>query len=1109
MRLTLFSRLVSTLALFFALCPRLSASGEAESSVLASGVWRKVSVSETGVYRLTRTQLAQMGFANPATVRVYGAGGRQLSFAVGGDSRDDLYLLPAVHTDEGVVFFAEGPDAWSYSSSSGYSLSLNAYSRKAFYYLTSGGDSDTPAAAQRPSGASAPTPISTYDNRFAYATQLVNAGSMGRYWFSDKLTAGKASVSIPVGMTCVPGSDVTLSYYVGSALRSEGTLTVSVDGRQVESAALSARGSDENNYVAKSASVSFEAASSSIGSCVVAVGVESSASTAYLGSVSIVAEAPLSFQGSELQFRSSRQRLVGSGSVVFSVANAPADVRVWDVTTPWLPAQCDVATEGGVANVTAPTGTLREYVAFSPSGSLPSPADEGAVSNHDLHSHSSVNYLVVTAPQFKDYAERLCALHSRLQGFSSRVVMVDDIYDEFSAGRAEAPAIRNYIKMLYDRGKGTSDMLANVLLLGAGSYDNFDRSQPQNVIPTYQSLASSNILTSYCTDDFFGWLDKSAIFSETRSVVRVGVGRIPCSTTAMAEAYVSKVEAYMSNPVQGGWRAKAVFCGQSGDDNEHVTYAERQASAFEEENPDMDVVRIFSESYTRVVSSTGASYPMAAATAQSNLRDGCSLYHFTGHAGATSTGEGYFSREMASALTNKGKEFLLVAATCQFAPFDRIPGNCSQDAIFNANGGAIGSFASTRDSYGSPNYQVTRYFVKNVYASAGGTSRQTFGRAMMLAKQSASRVINTLKYVLLADPALVISTPSELYVSLDSINGVAREDVVLPVRALESSTVSCSVRNADGSLAESFSGKASVSIYDKRLARSTSGLASGKPFSYEEWGSKIFSGEVDVTGGRFDASFILSKEFDLSVGYGRLTAYAVGDDGRDALGATDEILVGGFADGDLSDSEGPEIKAWVDYQRDADGNVVGDIPYLHAVISDEQGVNTSGQGVGHDISLVIDDDRFSQVSLNDYFSYAVGSHTSGSLAYPLALQAGSRFSLTLKAWDNLNNSSSVTLDVDLTGAPRSDLHIVRADGTLSLLIETNVPSGEACVETSVYSPDGRLVAAGSSNEPIRNGRCTATLSAGRLQAGAYILRCEVRTAVRKMTMSKKIFIKAQ
>lgn len=1094
------SRLVLALILLLVLSPGLSAQDWASSSVLSQGAWRKVSVEKTGVYCLTQSQLSQMGFSDPSKVRIYGAGGKQLSFVAGRDSRDDLYLLPAVHTSQGVIFYAEGPDDWTTSTTGSYTVSLNAYSRKAYYYVTTGTDSDDPTAASQPDDPAEALTTTSYDNRFAYATQQVNAGGMGRYWFSHSLSTSSPSVSFPINMACQEGTDVRLSYLIGAASRAAGSFTITVDGTEVESVGLSTTSSNYDNYASKSATKTFAATSSSLSTCVVRVNFTSSAAGAYLGTLSIQAKAPLAMPGSELLFRTSEQYSADADALTFQISGAQSDLRVWDVSTAWAPAQCDVAVSGGVASVTVGTGSVHEYVAFSPSGSFASPTDEGSVVNQDLHSHQSVNYLVVTAPAFEAYAQRLCQLHNRVQGFSSRIVMVDDIYNEFSAGRPEAPAIRNYIKMLYERGLGTANELTHVLLLGAGSYDNFDRTSAQNVIPTYQSAASSSILTCYCTDDFYGWLANGAGATETSSQVLVSLGRVPCQTTTDADAYVSKVEAYMESPVQGNWNAKVLFCGQSGDSNEHVGYANSQAAYFEEHNPDMDVVRVFSESYTRIVSSTGTSYPMAEATAQGYLQSGCSLYHFTGHAGANNTGQGYFSKDLANKLTNGGKGFIFVGATCQIAPFDMSTGNCSEAAIFNPDGGAIAVFGATRETYGSPNFYVTRTFTNSVYATEG-TTRGTLGTANMLAKQGGPRGINTLKYVLLGDPALVVSTPSELYVSLDSINGVAREDATEPVRALESSTVSCSVRNADGSLASNFSGTATVSLYDKRLTRSTSGADSGTPYSYEEWGSMIFSGEVEVVDGQFSAQFILSKEFDLSVGYGRLTAYAVGSDGRDAMGASDEIMVGGVADNNLSDDEGPAIQAWVEYD--------GDIPYLHATLSDEQGINTSTQGVGHEISLVVDGDRTAAISLNNYFTYEVGSSTTGTLTYSLASLAGSRVGLTIKAWDNLNNSSSVSLTADLTGSVRANVNTSYSSGSLNVQISTDAPVASADISAALYSIEGRKVAAASSTLPLRNGLSDVALQAGSLSHGIYVLHCDVRFGEKKVTLSKKIFIKAQ
>ena len=46
-----------------------------ENSVLSSGRFVKIRVSDTGVYRITQAELRKMGFSNPDKVRIYGYGG--------------------------------------------------------------------------------------------------------------------------------------------------------------------------------------------------------------------------------------------------------------------------------------------------------------------------------------------------------------------------------------------------------------------------------------------------------------------------------------------------------------------------------------------------------------------------------------------------------------------------------------------------------------------------------------------------------------------------------------------------------------------------------------------------------------------------------------------------------------------------------------------------------------------------------------------------------------------------------------------------------------------------------------------------------------------------
>lgn len=1093
-------------------CSVASAQTFKENSVMASGVWRKVAVESTGIYCLTTSDLAQMGFTDPAKVRVYGAGGTQKSFTVGADERDDLYLLPTVRTGKGILFYAEGPYSWSVDANGAYTPALNAYSRKAYYYLTtSDGDDDAPAAADAPALDANSLSFTTYQNRFFYAPQTANVGETGRTWFADQLKTTSSSATVSVGSPCVPGSKVTASCYTASVTSATRKLYMAIDGTPVDTADAAKPGSNGIYTGVTLSTDTYVAQSSSVGSVKLTAALSSASEKIYVGTLTVVTTAPLDMSGvAQLDVCNFEQKTSESPSQ-FVVANAPADLRVWDVSKPYAPQQCSLTFAGSSASFNSPTGSLRTFAIFSPSASFPSPTYVGTVGNHNLHAHQSVNYLVVTTSKFQPYAERLCQIHEEAQGVSTRVVLVDDIYDEFSGGRPEAPAIRDYVKMLYARGSGSSNALQNVCLFGCGWFDNFDRTNERNIIPTYQTANSSNTINSYATDDFYAWLNKGEGATETSSKVRVGVGRIPCVTTEQAQIYVDKVEAFLQPTNTGTWRANGLFVGQSGDDVEHQTYAARQAVYFADDNPDLDAIGVYSEAYSPVVVSTGTTFPQANATVQNRLNSGTSIFHYTGHGGALQTGDGYLDSDMAAQLTNGAKLFVFVAASCHMASFDCSTSLCASSLLFNKNGGAIAAFAATRDCYGAPNYTVTRSFDKYLFAKKNKSKRYTFGEAFQKGKSSISSTVNATKYILLGDPGVSVLAPVELSIQVDSVNGVAPDKMVSPIKALENTTIKLSVRNADGSVDDTFNGTAYVTLYDKQVWKETMPIVSNSSLKYYEWGSKIFSGSANVADGRFEVSFLPSKEFDLTVGYGRLSAYAETPDGRDAAGASDEILVGDITDAALDDEDGPIIEAWIDFERDANGNKIGNTPILYAIIEDESGINISGQGVGHDISLVIDGDRLNPISLNDYFAYEAGSYTRGQLTYQLTSLVSQNCTLTLKAWDNLNNSSSVDLSVNLNSESSMSLECTLSVifGQMRIDLQTNIPSPSVNVEANLYSLAGTLVGHSSSKVDLRNGASVdvSNLAMSPVPPGVYVLTCEAEADGQKASFKKRILIK--
>ncbi|MGH7602248.1 MAG: FlgD immunoglobulin-like domain containing protein, partial [bacterium] len=66
--------------------------------------------------------------------------------------------------------------------------------------------------------------------------------------------------------------------------------------------------------------------------------------------------------------------------------------------------------------------------------------------------------------------------------------------------------------------------------------------------------------------------------------------------------------------------------------------------------------------------------------------------------------------------------------------------------------------------------------------------------------------------------------------------------------------------------------------------------------------------------------------------------------------------------------------------------------------------------IGHKITLALDGRSDDKIDVTNLFNYDSGSYTRGAVIYPLGTLAEGRHTVEIKAWDNLNNSSSVLAD---------------------------------------------------------------------------------------------------
>lgn len=1095
-------------------------------SPLAQGSWQKVSVTQTGMYRLTRGDLAAMGFGEPAKVRVYGLGGRQLSYMPGKDKRENLVMLPAVHDANGLLFYAQGPDGWDYiETENAFAPNINHYSRKAYYYVTTGEADDAPQACHKPEG-EANASITDYDNRYYHASPEEQPDKGGREWVGDRCSVDTASLVLPVGLTILPGAKVKGLLKTCATLAYKEAYDVLLDGSQVAHPTFDAMEKSQST-----SKVTFEAnpGGGAVGNVELRYNFLSLSQYAYLAYLSLTARAPLSFTGLSLPFRSSRQSNALT-PVTFRLADLPESARIWNVTDVAQPTEVAYERRGSQACFDAPPLQLDEYIAFDPAAEFPQPTREGAVANLDHHADEPVNYLVLTVADFQPHAQRLVDLHKATRNLSGRVVLVDELYEEFGGGQPSAMALRNYLKMLYERGAGTANELRYVLLFGEGSHNNYDRLSKTNRVPTYQAAESYGVSDNYAADSFYAWLtdgqggddERWDVPSSTtdepaiKAAVNVGVGRLPASTLEEAERGVTKIENYVLKPEAGSWQQRAVFLACIGNQNEHINYANRQATALEEEQPEMLCQRLFSDAYLAETDVNGTFFPECSRLLKAAMQAGVGLLHYTGHGYHSVIADNLMGVEFLGSICNDGRLAVLCGATCNLWDFDQNHVGISSSGFFNPYGGLIASFSACRQTYGSYNYEATRQFIKSLYGNAPDGTPNALGDAARDSKNKATRQGTTnLCFNLLGDPAVVPHFPRQYYVSVESVQGVPFANVSEPIHALQPTAIECAIRNlASGDIVTDFNGSAEATLYDKRTEHRTLGQGDGDPMTYSEWTSRLFKGTVTVSNGRFGLSFQLPRDFDTSVGFGRLSTYGVSTDGREAMGS-DELLVGGLPETLPTDTIGPSVQCYVDYPRDADGNIAEGAPVLYVELDDASGINASGLGVGHNLQLVLDGVRLDPVNLGESFVYEQGSATTGRVAYQMYGVALTRHTLTVKAWDCMNNSTEREFVVDLTPGQNRigvvDANDGRIQGQFHITINSDLVGGEAWASVRVYAADGRMVVAHEGPYLQRNGQfdIDAIPAAKNLASGVYVARVKVTSNGRKTAFSRKFIVNAQ
>lgn len=994
-------------------------------SVLKSGKWIKISTLKKGMYKIPFSKLTEWGFLNPAKVNVFGSGGVILSENPANIGIDDLNQNTVWYGKNGgadcLFFYSAGTTEWKLNETGGFfEHKLNEYSEKGFYFLSEEVGSTKNVELLPETGEPATHEITSFDSYELYESELENVlphGS-GKLWYGERYKNSTVKkVNFQLANVDNPAN---ISVCVSAISRSNQSskMTVLVNQSEVGKLRFSSvnTGSQTARYAdAKKEKFVTDAQSDQLEVTTTFYGDNNDGAVddnaiAWLDFVEVNYRKELKTENEVIFFRDINS--VGVENVVeFTIGNISSETKVFDVSEMNNIKQVPLQVAGNVVTAKRPAEELREYALVNMNGAFLEPEFVSNVETQNLHGLETPEFVIITHPNYLNSANTLANFHRNYDNMSVEVVTTNQVYNEFSSGSKNSTGIRNFIKMFYDRDNG----LKYVLLFGDGSYDNRNiKATTKNFVPTYQSENSLSPVGSFQADDYFVILDDDE--SVYNGAVDLGIGRIPASTSFEAELVVNKVLKYYSSAALGEWRNIVCFIGDDQDDNQtmHMLDSEKLANHVNENHPEFVTDKIYLDAYVQQTTPAGERYPDVNDAINKRVEDGVLVLNYVGHANTRFLAdERVLDISGINSWSNSDNLPIFVTATCEFSRFDADVPSAGEYILMNPNGGGIGLFSTTRVVFAYSNFLLSREFFNYVFSKDKNGNHYRMGDIMKLAKNNTINTTNKRSFSLLADPALMLSYPKHGIVTTE-INGEDATTVQDTIGALQTVTISGYISDNSGSILNDFSGEIIPIVYDKAIMMNTLGNGGYDPIQFKVQENIIHKGLARVVNGEFTFSFVVPKDISYNLGEGKIIYYA--NNGEvDAHGAFEDFIIGGSSDDDIVDNQGPEIQLYMDSRSFISGNRVSKSPTLLAFLSDENGINTVGNGIGHDITVVLDDDYSNVVVLNNFYQSDLDDFTRGSINFPFQDLSVGKHTLKLKAWDVANNSTEVEIEFEVSG----------------------------------------------------------------------------------------------
>jgi hypothetical protein len=1006
------------------------------NSVLSTGDWYRFYIDKSGVFQLTKSFLSSIGVntnaVDPRTIKIYGNGGRMLPLLNSENYPFDVVenAVKFVGEEDGsfdnsdyILMYGEGPTTYSEESQT----NINLYSDKTYYYVNISSGNGKRMQTMPTIDTVANIEVNTFQDYQFYEVDEYNLAKLGRRWFGDKFdieTQRSYDFQFP---NLITEELVRFKIGLGAVSEVQTSMDISVNGDLVATRTLN----EINAGSVLGSSASYNG-SLIISGDAITVTLDynnngNPSADGYLDYVNIEATRALTFEGDQLVFRN-RDVNTTPGIAEYTLSNASTVQEIWDITDRFNVANIVNSDNQSSLIFKSQSGEERHYLAFSNSDFFQPSKDvistvanqnlKGTIFNNSLGEFQDIDYLILSPSQLISQAERLAQINKDQYNLNVKVVDLQSVYNEFSTGSQDIAALRNFIKYVYDNASTPNDRLKYVCLFGDGSYDYKDRIQNNtNLVPSWYSLSSFSLSSSFVSDDFYALLDENEGSMNLGDRMDIAIGRILAEDAQRAKEMVDKINAYYQEEAYGSWRNNVLLISDDVDEAWERTLQETTddlGTRITNEKSFMNVVKIHTDAFEQESSAAGNRYPKVNKAIKDAIEVGALVVNYFGHGGEDGLAkERLFDKFDAQEINNICKFNLFITVTCEYTKFDDPNRDTAGEFTFwNKNGGAIGLITTTRqisvtvgEDYNETLDDYLFAYGSNEYPSIGEVLRLT-KTDNGVAGSSQKRLV-----FLIGDPAMKLAF-AQPDIRLTKVNGINITESIDTLKALSYTKMTGEVVDVNGNLLSNYNGTLTATIFDKPIARQTlanDGITDSNGqiiLDFTTLGEVIFKGQATVENGLFEFDFIVPRDIGIPVGNGKVSFYAqTSNPLSDQAGANFDVKIGGINENAPEDNIGPVINLFMNDENFVSGGITNESPNLLAKLQDENGINTAS-GIGHDITAIIDGDETNPIVLNDYYQASIDDYTNGTVSYPFRDLEPGLHTLTLKAGDVYNNSST-------------------------------------------------------------------------------------------------------